>query len=558
MDYTGNKLKKRNLEAEKRLKKVEQDFLHTSQKYTETDSQFQSLTSERRRADCLFYSAAKLIDWCNNLVNQLQEALDKIPSTEETIDHSLQFSMSNSFESLEQEQCQKLDCEAIRDFREVSRELYYIQRKMPRSESRRSIQSLLNEVLEKLIRELRKDWEDKLQIKQCAWKLYSYSKRKVKHLGKKKEHLSGQWDEEKKYMVGTKKKHERRIEFKNIIKIAKNQPPLASMASSSSLSSSPLKFIEKALLATGPFALSYTDPDQKWVIRKHLTSFLQDFPNFDLSTDTFNHNNGTAVQLFRLDGSLRTPQSTAIELTIWVHENYPLTPPLVFVIPPDSTVPVRTNHPFVNSSGFTNSNYIETWEYPPCSLLNFVRNLRRVLGNDHPFVQTDSVPTKTRSVSRPEALDRLVTSLHYDALAIMASSEEEIESLWKLQTEVKQRSDSVRAIIRDLETERETLKENVLKLRDDTDVLVIWVERNYHRLMKATSSDVGVEEMFEMEEEKKLLVESLATDKAIEDVLCTLDEACKRGELEIGSYLKHVRVLAREQFFSRHHHLFTN
>ncbi|KAH0887070.1 hypothetical protein HID58_063166, partial [Brassica napus] len=149
MDYTGNKLKKHNLEAEKRLKKVEQDYLHTSQKYTESDSQFQSLYNERRRADSLCSSAEAFTDWCNNLVKKLHEALDKIPTTEETIDHSVQFSMSNSVESLEDEQCQKLDCEAIRDFREVSRELYYIQRKMPRSESRRSIQGLLNEVKEK-------------------------------------------------------------------------------------------------------------------------------------------------------------------------------------------------------------------------------------------------------------------------------------------------------------------------------------------------------------------------------------------------------------------------
>ncbi|KAH0930518.1 hypothetical protein HID58_016245 [Brassica napus] len=521
MDYTGNKLERHNLEAEKRLKKVKQDYLHTSQKYTESDSQLQSLYNERRRADRLCSSAEAFTDWCNNLVKKLHEALDKIPTTEETIDHSLQFSMSNSVERLEDEQCQKLDSEAIRDFREVSRELYYIQRKMPRSESRRSIQGLLNEVKEK------NKCKDKAVltctlIRQCARDLYSDSKRKVKHLWKKKDHLSGQWDEEKKHMLGNKEKHERRI----------GTYPEAEH----------IKMVND---------ITYHDRI------KHLTSFLQDFSNFDLSTDTFNHNNGTTVQLFRLDGSLRTPQqSKAVQLTIWVNENYPLTPPLVFVIPPDSMTPVRTNHPFVSSSGFTNSNYIETWEYPPCNLLNFVRNLRRVLANDHPFVQTDSIPTRTRSVSRPEALDRLVTSLHYDVLAIMSRSEEEIESLWRLQTEVKQRSESVRTIISDLETERETLKENVLKLEEDTDVLAIWVERNYPKLMKATSKDVGVEEMFEMEEEKKLLVESLAADKAIEDVLCNLEEASRRGEMEIGSYLKHVRVLAREQFFSRHHHLY--
>jgi hypothetical protein len=39
IDYDNN-LKKHNLEAEKRLKKVEQDYLHTSQKYTETRVSF--------------------------------------------------------------------------------------------------------------------------------------------------------------------------------------------------------------------------------------------------------------------------------------------------------------------------------------------------------------------------------------------------------------------------------------------------------------------------------------------------------------------------------------
>ncbi|CAA7052078.1 unnamed protein product [Microthlaspi erraticum] len=332
------------------------------------------------------------------------------------------------------------------------------------------------------------------------------------------------------------------------------------MASSSS---SPIKLIEKALLATGPFALSYTDPDQKWLIRKHLTSFLQEFPNFSLSTDTFNHNTGATVQLFRLQGSLRTAsQLPSLQLTIWVHENYPITPPLVFVNP-NPPVPVRTNHPFVASSGLTNSNYIENWEHPRCNLLDSVRNLRRVLANDHPFVGNDSnsIPNRTQPVSRTEAIDRLAKSLHYDALAILKRSEEEIENLWKLQSEVRERSESVRRIIGELEIEREKLKERVGEIRDDIDVLEIWVERNYPRLVKATSGDVGIEEMFEREEDgdededeetKKLALESLAADEAIEEVLGVLEEAAGRGEMEMGSYLKQVRVLAREQFFCRY------
>ncbi|XP_010505539.1 PREDICTED: protein ELC-like [Camelina sativa] len=324
------------------------------------------------------------------------------------------------------------------------------------------------------------------------------------------------------------------------------------MASSSSSSS--VKFIEKALLATGSFALSYTDPDQKWLIRKHLTSFLQDYPNFELSTDTFNHNNGAKVQLFSLEGSLRIRNSTTqlpnVELTIWIHENYPITPPLVFINP--ASIPIRTNHPFVSSSGFTNSRYIETWEYPRCNLLNFIRNLKKVLANDHPFVLTDSIPKRNLSISRTEALDRLATSLHYDVLTIMERSEEEIENLWKLQSEMKQRTESVNTIITELENERETLKVRALNLKEHTDVLENWAETNYRKLTKSTSiDDMGIEEMFEIESE----VEGLAEDDAIEDVLRVLEEAAARGELEIGSYLKQVRVLAREQFFIRQNRL---
>ncbi|XP_010517206.1 PREDICTED: protein ELC-like [Camelina sativa] len=322
------------------------------------------------------------------------------------------------------------------------------------------------------------------------------------------------------------------------------------MASSSSSSS--IKFIEKALLATGSFALSYTDPDQKWLIRKHLTSFLQDYPNFELSTDTFNHNNGSKVQLFSLEGSLRIRSSTTqlptVQLTIWIHENYPITPPLVFINP--DSIPIRTNHPFVSSSGFTNSRYIETWEYPRCNLLNFIRNLKKVLANDHPFVLTDSIPTRNQSISRPEALDRLATSLHYDVLTIMERSEEEIENLWKLQSEMKQRSESVNTIITELENERETLKVRALNLKDPTDVLENWAETNYRKLT-SMDDDMGIEEMFEIESE----VEGLAEDDAIEDVFRVLEEAAARGELEIGSYLKQVRVLAREQFFVRQNRL---
>lgn len=61
-------------------------------------SQWLSLHDERRRAVNNCYSAADFIDRCNNMVEKLQKALDKLPTTEtteETVDHVMLFQTNN-------------------------------------------------------------------------------------------------------------------------------------------------------------------------------------------------------------------------------------------------------------------------------------------------------------------------------------------------------------------------------------------------------------------------------------------------------------------------------
>ncbi|ESQ52559.1 hypothetical protein EUTSA_v10017551mg, partial [Eutrema salsugineum] len=218
-----NKLKKHSLEAEKRLKKVDQHYIHTSHKYTETRSQWESLYDEKRRAVNRCSSAAAFIDWCNKLVDKLQKALEKLPTTEttteETIDHNMQFSMFKSGKTSAQEnmmifrqkaECQKLNSEVIGVFKDTDDQLYYVQRKMPRIDSRKAVHGLLKKVCNSTNHEsLRKSVE--LEIKQYATNIHKDFTQKVKRLEEKREHLSGQWDDERKAMLGMKKKNDRRI-----------------------------------------------------------------------------------------------------------------------------------------------------------------------------------------------------------------------------------------------------------------------------------------------------------------------------------------------------------
>ncbi|KAF8093068.1 LOW QUALITY PROTEIN: hypothetical protein N665_0392s0037, partial [Sinapis alba] len=208
---TSYAYKKHDLEAEKRLKKVEKDYLHASQQYTEATRW--KLRFERDRAISLCCSVEYFMNYCNQLVESLQIIIDKLPTaeTKEIINHGLQSSIFN-------------------DFGKINRELRYYQRKLPTVSIRKAVTDLLKDVrkkktcrdkavstfapvcnptshdslrksveqeiviLKKLIRELQKDFEEKVDIEKYAINVYECIERKVKHLEVKKEHLSGQSD----------------------------------------------------------------------------------------------------------------------------------------------------------------------------------------------------------------------------------------------------------------------------------------------------------------------------------------------------------------------------
>ncbi|KAJ9187639.1 hypothetical protein P3X46_003068 [Hevea brasiliensis] len=149
-----------------------------------------------------------------------------------------------------------------------------------------------------------------------------------------------------------------------------------------------------------------------------------------------------------------------------------------------------------------------------------------------------------------EALDRLSGMLHYDMMAFLAKNEEEVENLSKLQEELIKRDTIIRNMISSLEQERSSLKDNVTKLTDEADVVMNWL-----RVNDANSVAVGGDEMEEAfeaaDEESKLKIECLSGDRAIEDLIYALDKAVEEGTVPFDAYIKQVRALAREQFYSR-------
>ncbi|WRX10391.1 Ubiquitin E2 variant [Theobroma cacao] len=284
---------------------------------------------------------------------------------------------------------------------------------------------------------------------------------------------------------------------------------------------SPKEFIETALFATNPYALSYSDSEQKWLILRHLLSLLQEYPSFRPSTGRFLHNDGNEVNLLCASGYVHVSNSTpSIPLTIWLHENYPHKAPLVFVSL-DPMTRIHRHHPFVDTSGATTPPYILTWKYPPCNLSDLLHNLVQLFSHDHPF-----------SYSPPTI--------------------EEIEELSLLQDNLKKRDRFTTSMILEMEQEWKKLKERSNNWAEEADRLVNWLKVNDRRpLMALAAGDVEIEDAFEIDEKSRVKLDCSAADSAIEDVLYKLDKALELEAVSFDSYIKQVRSLAREQFFLR-------
>ncbi|XP_030500864.2 protein ELC-like [Cannabis sativa] len=328
-----------------------------------------------------------------------------------------------------------------------------------------------------------------------------------------------------------------------------------------------IQFIEQALSSDSPFNLSYLDPNQKWVIRNHLLSFLQDFPNFTPNFGTFVHNDGMAVNLLCVTGELRisaTPNTPLVPITIWLHENHPFMAPIVFVSP-NYNDRIRSDHPFVYLSGSTTCPYLQTWAHPRSSLPVLVRNLTRLFTHDHPLTQYSPAAVQTTGsgsggissgfahpsrVSKREALDRLAGAAYYDVANFKAGAQREIEELRKLRAEMRKRVEFGERVIGGLETEKEELKNRGSEMAEQADVVRNWLRFNDREELVAAIGGDEIEKAFEIVECESVL-ECLAGDTAIEDTIYAMDKGIEMGLMSFESYVKQIRSLAREQFYKR-------
>ncbi|MCL7039867.1 hypothetical protein MKW94_021389 [Papaver nudicaule] len=306
-----------------------------------------------------------------------------------------------------------------------------------------------------------------------------------------------------------------------------------------------MESVDAALLRIDSATLLCKEPNFKWIIREHIISLLQEYEHLVPSVDTFTYNDGTTVNLLNVNGFVQVSEcAPPIPLTIWIHPNYPNSPPSVFL--PQT----HGLHPFVDSTGVVTSQYLTTWTYPRSNLLDLLRNLVHLIAHHEAFFSSSELLFSNSSDPvKLEIFEHLVAMLQSDVVALQRKTEEEIEALSGLQAELVDRAGISTAIMLGVEHERSSLKQRVLDMTEEGDAMMHWLRAcDPKSIISAIGNEI--EATFEAEDiESEKVLESLAGEQAIEDVVYALDKAIMEGVISLGDYLKQVRILSREQFF---------
>ncbi|RZC81380.1 hypothetical protein C5167_043952 [Papaver somniferum] len=303
-----------------------------------------------------------------------------------------------------------------------------------------------------------------------------------------------------------------------------------------------IESVDAALLCIGPVMLSCEEPNFKWIVREHIICLQYEYEHLVPSVDIFTYNDGRTVNLLNVNGFLQVSEcASRIPLTIWIHQNYPNSPPSV-VLPQAHGL-----HPFVDCTGVVTSEYLTTWTYPRSNLLDLVRNLVHLIAHHEAFFSSsDLLFSNSGDPIKLEILEHLVAMLQSDVAALQSKTEEDIKALSGLQEELVDRAaDIATSIILGVENGRTSLKQRVLEMTEEADMMAQSL-----RVCDPKSTGNKIEAAFEVEDmEAKNVLESLAGEEAIEDVVYALDKAIVEGVISLADYLKQVRILSREQFF---------
>lgn len=131
---------------------------------------------------------------------------------------------------------------------------------------------------------------------------------------------------------------------------------------------------------------------------------LHQYPTLLADLQNFTHNDGREARLLALDGTLPVlirGVTYNIPVCVWLQENHPYVPPLVYV-KPTNTMAIKPSQ-FVDSNGKVYHPFLHEWTYPKSDLAALLQILCSIFAQQSPvYAKSAPTPPQPSSYNMPQ------------------------------------------------------------------------------------------------------------------------------------------------------------
>ena len=308
-------------------------------------------------------------------------------------------------------------------------------------------------------------------------------------------------------------------------------------------------------------------------LRQDMQMLLYNCSTLKPSVGVFQSNSGN-ITLFYLTGVVPINYQGAqynIPVSIYVDPPYPNQPPRVFVTPTPEMV-VKQNHKSVDMNGRVYLPQLSQWNPHSSSLVDVVGILSSVFSAEPPVVSVRKPPSNTPTVMHavgtivsrrasttvgiPARADVLRNSLTVKVRAkLPAVLKTEVDALnegRKAEFRMGEKVGVITRLLADVAETRRKLDASISKMAALEAATVDWVSKNREE-NEATVEKFGTQKnaLSFLEADSAVgqqVIDLLAEECAIEDLLDSLAELTRRGKLSASDLTREVRLLTRKLF----------
>ena len=296
------------------------------------------------------------------------------------------------------------------------------------------------------------------------------------------------------------------------------------------------------------------------------------------------HSNGIESTLLYFGGTLAITYRGGtynIPVEIYLSETYPEAPPRCYVRPtPDMMV--KPGHRHVDVEGLVYLPYLHDWRASTHNLVELCTVMASIFQSQPPVFAKPptaataapvpatrvaatavggqpgarlpppyaSVAVAATADPKQIAVADLTARLQSDLQQFYARARQELDSEFSKQARLQQGQQDIAAAVDELREQKEALGVLQATAREKCDNLDRWSREQEEQGPAPVDPDALI---IPADIRSKQLADLLSESAALEDALYYLDRALSRGAVDLESFLREVRSLARRQFLAKAH-----